>query len=188
MTTIYELKKEQELALEELAWAEDDEEIHAVLNRIDGDVKRKLEFLTTLLAEAITHYDISKEALRSAKERLERNHKRNERTVEKLREFILSICVDFNIPKFKGSLLSVSHGLTPGALVFSDDFDESLLPNDLVDYIPEHFEPNKKALTEKLRASIYDKDLKKLSPTAQYAELRSLPGVILERKESLRVS
>jgi len=188
MTSTYDLKKENIEALSELEWAEDDEEIHAVLQRIQGDVSRKLEFLTTILAEAITKSDISKEALRSATERLAKNKKRDERSVEKLREFILSICVDFDIKKFRGSISSVSHGLTPGALIFSDRFDIDLLPDEFVTVIPEHKELNNKEIIAALRETIYNAKLKKLDPDIAYVSAPELPGVMLERHESLRVS
>lgn len=187
MATIYDLKKEHEAALSELEFAEDDEQIHDVLLRIHGDVDRKLEFLTTILAEAITKADVSKEAFRSATERLRRNKERDERTVNKLREFILSICVDFNIPKFKGSLLSLSHGLTPGSLAFSENFDINKMPPGLVNVIPEHKELNSKEAVALLREEIYRADLKKLDPSIAMVTSDTLPGVILERKESLTV-
>jgi len=188
MASIYELKKEHIEALSELEFAEDDEEIHAALNRIQGDVSRKLEFLTTILAESMTKAELSKITLQLATERLGKNKKRDERTVEKLREFILSICVDFDISKFKGEILSVSHNLTPGALIFSDKFDIDLLPDEFVTVIPEHKELDNKALLEKLRAGIYRPDLKKLDPNVTMVADNALPGIMLERKESLRVS
>jgi len=186
--SIYGLKKEHLEALSELEFAEDDEEINAALTRIQGDVIRKLDFLTTILAEAITNADISKEAYRSATERLGKNKKRDERTVEKLRKFILLICVDFNIPKFKGEILSVSHNLTPGTLIFSDKFDIDLVPDEFVTVVPEHKEVDNKALVERLRAGIYRPELKKLDPDVAMVTDGYLPGIMLERKESLRVS
>jgi len=187
MATIYDLKKEHEAALSELEFAEDDEQIHDVLLRIHGDVDKKLEFLTTILAEAITKSDISKEALRSATERLKKNKERDERTVNKLREFILSILVDFNISKFKGSLLNLTHQLTPGSLAFSENFDIEKLPPGLVTVVPEHKELNNKEIVQMLRDEIYRADLKKLDPSIAVVTSDLLPGVILERKESLTV-
>jgi len=188
MTSLYDLKKEHLEALADLEFAETDEEIHETLNRIQGEVTRKLEFLTTLLAEAISKSDVSKEAYRSVMERLAKNKKRDERIVEKLRDFILQTCIDFNIKKFTGTVCSVSHGLTPGSLVFVDSFDVNQLPADYVITIPEHKEPNKKLITEALRKEIYDEDLKKLNPDIAVAINYALPGVMLERTESLRVS
>jgi hypothetical protein len=188
MPSIYELKKEHELAMSELEFAEDDLEIFDILHRIEGDVSRKLEFLTTILAEAITKSDISKEAYRSAVARLDKNKKRDERVVEKLREFILSILVDFGIDKFKGPLLNVSHLLTAGSVVLSERFNIDKIPDEFITVIPERKELNNKAITEALRLRIYNTELKKLDPDTPLVVDNSLPGLMLERKQSLRVS
>jgi hypothetical protein len=188
MSSIFDLKKEHDLAMSELEFAEDDMEIFAILHRIEGDVNRKLKFLTTILAEAITKSDISKEAYRSAVARLDKNKKRDERVVEKLREFILSILVDFGIDKFKGPLLNVSHNLTPGSVVLSERFNIEKIPDEYVNIIPERKELNNKAITEALRLKIYNADLKKLDPDTPLVVDNSLPGVMLERKQSLWVS
>jgi hypothetical protein len=185
--SFYDLRKEQAQFLEELFWADDDEYIQAQLRKIDGDVDKKLEYLTTILAEAETKLDVSKCALKSVQERLGKTVKRDEKVVNDLRTFILSVLVDFKKESFKGSLLSVRHGLTPGKLEFTDAFNADRLPLEFVETIPEHREIDNKKVVEHLRASIYDKKLKKLDPNVSLVQDKTIPGVMLVRNESLTV-
>jgi hypothetical protein len=187
MTSFYDLKKQQEQFLEELFWADDEEYIQAQLRKIEGDVDKKLEYLTTILAEAETKLDVSKAALKSVQERLGKTVKRDEKVVNDLRTFILSVLVDFKKDSFKGSLLSIRHGLTPGKLEFTDSFNVDKLPLEFVELIPEKWEIDNKKVVEYFRASIYDKKAKKLHSDVTMVSDQILPGVMLVRKESLTV-
>ena len=166
---IYELKLEQQKALEELEWAENDEEALATLEQIRGDVNKKLEFLTGLLAESITQTTIAKTALDEAKKRLEINYKRKTKTEEKLREFITSVLIDFNVKKFNGSILSVSRYESSGSLNFTDTFDYAALPDTMYELVVN---------------PIIDKAAVKKF----IVDGHTIPGVTLDKKEILRIS
>jgi hypothetical protein len=186
MTSIYELKVEQSQALESLEWAEDDTEAQEILYKINGDIKRKLDFWLTPLKEAEGALDIAKMQKKIAMEAHDKNVKRKEARAKWIREHVLNLMVDFDISTFHDDLFNVSHSLTPGALVFSENFNPDNLPEGLVE-IKEVKEIDKKALTDALRLSIYDAEAKKLSPDVAIVELPEFPGVILERRESLRI-
>jgi hypothetical protein len=189
MTKIFELKIEQAQALEELEWLDDGDYKHvqAILNRIKGDIKRKLDFWITPLKEAEGALEIAKMQKKIAIESHDKNIKRKESRAAWIRQHVLGLMVDFDIKQFDDGLFKVSHSLTPGALVFNENFDVTKLPEGFVTVIPEHKEPDKKLLTDALRLAIYDESLKKLAPDVAIVELSEFPGVLLERKESLRV-
>jgi len=186
---IYELKKEQETVLEALSWCETEEEIKeelTKLNLIIKGIESKLDFWVPLLKESDAELDIAKMKKKMAVESHDKNIKRKESRAEWIRKHVLSLMVDFKIDKFDCNQFKVSHGLTPGALVFSENFNPDKLPEGFVE-IKEVKEIDKKALTDKLRLSIYDAEAKKLSPDVAIVELSEFPGVILERRESLRI-
>ena len=116
----------------------------------------------------------------------DKNIRRKESRAKWIREHVLSLMVDFDIKQFDDGLFKVSHSLTPGALVFAENFNPDDLPEDYVE-IKEVKEIDKKALTETFRKAIYDANLKKLEQYVTLVELDDFPGVMLERKESLRV-
>ncbi|MFA6060920.1 MAG: siphovirus Gp157 family protein [Taibaiella sp.] len=188
MSKIFELKLEQQQALEELEWVSDDdsEAIHAILGRIQGDVRRKLDFWLTPLKQAEGELEIAKQKKKIAVEAHDKNIRRKESRAAWIRQHVLSLMVDFDIKQFDDGLFKVSHSLTPGALVFSENFNPDDLPEGYVE-IKEVKEIDKKAITDKLRLSIYDDELKKLAPDVALVTLDEFPGVLLERKESLRV-
>ena len=186
MTSIYDLKKEQLQALEELSWAEDDTEAQEILYRIQGDIKRKLGFWLTPLKEAEGALDIAKMQKKIAVESHDKNIRRKEARAAWIRQHVLNLMVDFDVKQFDDGLFKVSHGLTPGALVFSENFNPDNLPECFIE-IKETKEIDKKALTDVLRLSIFNSELKKLSPDVSIVELDEFPGVILERRESLRI-
>lgn len=167
MMKIYELKLEQQKALEELEWSENDEEALKTLDKIQGDIGKKLEFLTNLLAESIAQTAVAKTALDNAKKRLETNYKRKQKTEDRLREFITSILVDFDINKFTGSLINVSHYTSSGALVLDKDF--------YIDDCPRHL------LTVTLK--VKNDELKQF-----ILEGNNVPKAHIEYKEILRIS
>ena len=92
------------------------------------------------------------------------------------------------IKQSKGELFQISRSLTPGALQIDGDFDVEKLPDGyytVVPAVPEHKEPDKKALTDVLRSTI--KDGKTLDQVTQIVEIVGLYGVRLVRNDSLRV-
>ncbi len=186
MSTIFYLKREQAQALENLEWAEDDTEAQEILYRIQGDIKRKLDFWLTPLKEADGALEVAKMQKRIAVEAHDKNIRRKEARASWIREHVLNLMVDFDVKQFDDGLFKVSHGLTPGALVFSENFNPDNLPEGLVE-IKEVKEIDKKALTDVLRLSIYNSDTNKLDQNTAIVELPEFPGVILERRESLRI-
>jgi len=186
---IFELKQEQETVLESLSWCETEEEIKeelTKLNLIIKGIESKLDFWVPLLKESDAELDIAKMKKKMAVESHDKNIKRKESRAAWIRQHVLSLMVDFKIDKFDCNQFKVSHGLTAGALVFSENFDASLLPEGFVE-IKEVVEIDKKALMDALRLSIYNEELKKLEQNTAIVELAEFPGVILERRESLRI-
>ena len=136
MSTIYELKHEQELALEELQWCEDDEQIHAVLDRINGDVKRKVNFVSSLLIEAIGQTELAKQAKKLAIERHDKQVKRKEKIEQKLEDYIVNAMFNFDIKKMECDLCNVTISMSPGKVVLGEGFDSSRIPADCIEVIP----------------------------------------------------
>ena len=112
MSTIYDLKQQQQELLDSLYWIPEDGEEADVIKRhllvIEGAIERKLSFLSDVLAESIALSQLATERRKIANERLERKEKQAKRAELKLREFILSVMVDFGIKSVKGDILSVS--------------------------------------------------------------------------------
>jgi hypothetical protein len=112
MSTVYELKQQQQELLDSLFWMEEgDTEAEIILVdllKVDGAIERKLSFLSDVLAESIALSQLATERRKIAQERLERKEKQAKKAEEKLREFILSVMHDFNIKSVKGDILNVS--------------------------------------------------------------------------------
>jgi len=112
MSTIYDLKQQQQELIDSLYWIAEDNEEADVIKRhllvIEGTIERKLSFLSDVLAESIALAQLATERRKIAAERLERKEKQAKRAEEKLREFILSVMHDFNILKVEGEILNVS--------------------------------------------------------------------------------
>jgi hypothetical protein len=112
MSTIFDLKQQQQELLDSLYWIAEDNEEDDVIKRhllvIEGTIERKLSFLSDVLAESIALAKLASERRKIAAERLERKEKRAKRAEEKLREFILSVMKDFDIKKVDGDILNVS--------------------------------------------------------------------------------
>jgi len=187
--TIYELQIEQQQAIDAIEWCDtDDERIEALksLNLTLKKVENKLAFWVPLLMEQRGKTEQAKVAYKRFKEQHEANIKRNENNENWIESHVLKLMVDFNIDKFDDGLFKVNHGLTPGSVELCVDFDIEKLPDKYVTTIPEQKVPDKKAMLETLRAAIKD-EKGKLLPDVTYVELPELPGVLLDRKESLRV-
>ena len=126
MSTIYDLKNQQQELLDSLYWIPEYGEEADVIKRhllvIEGTIERKLSFLTSVLAESMALAQLAKERKRIALERLERKEKQAKRAEEKLREFILSVMHDFDIKKVDGEILNISR-YERDAIVQIQNFD-----------------------------------------------------------------
>jgi hypothetical protein len=142
---VYELKQAQQYLLDELFWCEPDADqadiIRNELDKIEGTIERKLSYLSTVLAESIALSQLATEAKRIAAERLERKEKQSKRAEEKLREFILSVMVDFGIKSVKGDILNISRYYRD-TIVHTQNFD--------IDKIDERFLKITKSIDKKL--------------------------------------
>jgi hypothetical protein len=131
MSTIYDLKNQQQELLDSLYWIPEYGEEADVIKRhllvIEGTIERKLSFLTSVLAESMALAQLAKERKRIALERLERKEKQAKRAEEKLREFILSVMHDFDIKKVDGEILNISR-YERDAIVQIQNFDIDNLP------------------------------------------------------------
>jgi hypothetical protein len=135
MTSVYELKQQQQELLDELYWVEEGQEESAIIyekiSKIDGDINRKLSYLSDVLAESIALSQLATEARKISAERLERKEKQAKRAEEKLREFILSVMKDFGIKSVKGDILNISR-YERDAVIQLQNFDIDKLPSNLV--------------------------------------------------------
>lgn len=171
MTTIYNLKQEQQNLLDAFYWldegdAETEAHIKSQLQNIEGSVERKLIFLTGVLAEAIAVSRVTTEARKEAQARLELKEKRAKRAEEKLREFILSVMTDFNIKKVEGDILNVSQ-YDREALQINENIDIDEVPYDFIKT---------------------ERELKKKEITAWLKTGETLEGFSLIKKPCLRIS
>lgn len=108
-------------------------------------------------------------------------------------EFFKAMALDFmithNINESRGDLFKISRSLTPGALMFDEDFNPELLPDDftvMIPAVPEHKEAAKQAISEALRFLIKD-EKGKLDQHTEIVISQLLPGVKMVRSQSLRV-
>jgi hypothetical protein len=112
MTSVYELKQQQQELIDSLYWIAEDNEEADVIKRhllvIEGTIERKLSFLSDVLAESTALSQLATERRKIAAERLERKEAQAQRAELKLREFILSVMHDFNILKVEGEILNIS--------------------------------------------------------------------------------
>ena len=151
MPTIYELKHEHELALEELQWCEN-EEIYYIIDRIEGDVKRKVNFVSSLLMESRGQTLLAKEAKRMAIERHDKQVKRKEFIEQELENYIVNAMFNFDIKKLECDLCNVTLSMSPGKVVLSENFDNSRIPADCVEVIPSQVKTLLTPLAKHLRA------------------------------------
>jgi hypothetical protein len=135
MTSIYDLKTEQNDLLDRIFWVEEGEEERDIIEKklllIEGSVERKLSFLTSVLAESIALSSIATERKRIALERLERKEKQAKRAEEKLRQFILQTMTDFGLTKVEGEILNVSR-YERDSVIQLPDFNIDKLPLNLI--------------------------------------------------------
>jgi len=130
MAKIYELKAEQQDLLDKLFWIpEGDEEevsIQRELDKIQGTIERKLEFLSSVLLEATAIKNAKVDAVR----KMQIGIKTAENAENRLKAFILETMSDFEIKKVFGSMCNVTLCAGRESLDYAEDFDPVLLPND----------------------------------------------------------
>jgi Siphovirus Gp157 len=124
---IYQLSTLQQELIDSLYWEDDEDKaeyLQACLDKVEGDVKQKLEYLSTVLAEirAIT------EARTKASQESRKRQQVAENAEERLKNFILDAMKQFSIKKVDGKHRSII--LCPGRerIVYPDDFDAMELP------------------------------------------------------------
>ena len=149
---IYELKHEHELALEELQYCENEEEIYAFLAKIEGDVKRKVNFVSSLLVEARGQTELAKQAKKLAIERHDKQVKRKKTIEQKLEDYIVNALFNFGIKKLECDLCNVTLSMSPGKVVLGEGFDNSRIPADCVEVIPAQVKTLLTPLAKHLRA------------------------------------
>ena len=130
MAKIYELKIEQQDLLDKLFWIpEGDEEevsIQRELDKIQGTIERKLEFLSGVLLEATAIKNAKVDAVR----KMQIGIKTAENAENRLKAFILETMSDFEIKKVFGSMCNVTLCAGRESLNYAEDFDPVLLPSD----------------------------------------------------------
>jgi hypothetical protein len=145
MSTIFDLKQQQQELLDSLYWIAEDNEEADVIKRhllvIEGTIERKLSFLSDVLAESIALAQLATERRKIAAERLERKEAQAQRAELKLREFILSVMVDFDIKKVDGEIINISKYEMDSVIT---------LPNMDIENLDERFIKTTKAVDKKL--------------------------------------
>lgn len=131
MSTIYELSQEQQDLLNALYWDEESPEESNRLEQIQLEVTKKLEFLSTLKAEAEARFSAKDAARKEALARLTASAKREERIIERLDKFILETMLQFNIKKVQGKIINITV-INRIASVMTDGFDIEKLPDEFV--------------------------------------------------------
>jgi len=130
---IFELKQMQQDLLDELFFNEDDELARTILHGIEGEVKNKLEYLADVLIECKSRALAAKYQEEIAAERLGNIRKKYEREEDRLRDFIKTTMVDFNIDKIKTDLCSISKSQRK-SVAYAADFDVLKLPEQCIRY------------------------------------------------------
>jgi outer membrane protein assembly factor BamA len=170
MSTVYELKQEQQELLDRIYWLDEDDTeadiIKRQLEQIEGSVERKLAYLTSVLAEAIAVSRVTTEARKEAQARLELKEKRAKRAEDKLRQFILQTMQDFSISKVEGDILNVSQYERDSLIMPDFVFWNKLAP----EFKRQKLELDKKAINDFLKNG------------------GELEGFSLEKKPCLRIS
>ena len=173
MAKIYDLKQEQLQLLDELFWIDESDESAELLKTrlasIYGDVNAKLNFLSDIYAESLAQTASSKATLDEAKKRLESVVNRNERNTERLKQLIMDTMDAFNIDAIDGKIIRIKKSLTPQAVTEMQNFDLDALPDELIVTVTER-RLDRAEVSKILKAGV------------------ELPGLMLTRKLTLRVS
>lgn len=131
MPSIYELSQEQHQLLDSLFWDEGDQDAIERLNAVEGEITRKLAFLTDLYAESKAINAIKKTALDEAVKRLGSQHKQAQRTEDRIKGYIHAAMLKAGIKKIEGRITSVSL-IKHEVVVFDDKFDWTQIPDEFI--------------------------------------------------------
>jgi hypothetical protein len=198
MTKIYELNQAQQELLDRLYWLNDDdpadnEEIESIkkeLSKVRDSAENTIQFLSGLLLsfnyDTSVHDDEVKRLLALADKAKKRKQKA-EKNAERIENIMLYMFKKFDIGK-----VSTKHGdfaptITPGAVVYADDFDIDYIPENFVTMVPSYKEPVTKEIMAFLRSKIYDPETKKLDTNTTTVYDHGIPGVSLVRKEGVKI-
>jgi hypothetical protein len=202
MSRIYDLTQEQEKVLNDLYFLDsNDEEDQPEIERLNAELftirksaEHTLEFLHPILLEIGGNISAEKGIIDDIKKgvllRAERRLKKETNSFERLNAFMLQIINNFEIKSLKlRSGETLYKNLTPGSLVFDENFNANSLPKgftETIPAVPAYEKPITAKITAALREAIKDnKD--KLDQTTTVVELVEMPGVRLVRSESLKV-
>jgi hypothetical protein len=147
--TINDLRAEQAELLDKIYWCidEDDQaEIERQLERIQGDVMRKVEFLTGVYAEAKAQVD----ARTIVRDNAERRLKTARNAQERLKNFIIDALKMAGQKRAHGALCDLTM-YQVAVLRLADDFDIASLPPEFVKVVPETREPKKREILAALK-------------------------------------
>ena len=135
MSNIYELTQEQHQLLDALFWDDEDQDAIHRLNAVDGEITRKLAYLTDLYAETKAVSAIRKTALDEAKKRLDKQLKQSERAEERLKNYIHSAMLAAGIKKIEGRITSVQL-VKHEVVLFGERFDYTQIPDEFIKQPP----------------------------------------------------
>jgi len=146
---ILELKAKQQEILDILFFDETDKELlTAQLNKIEGDAKAKLRYMSTILMEIKLNQNARKEALDKAKKR----HNTSVNAEVNLREFMREMMIAFKLKKIDGDECTVSIQKGRETVFIPESFNAALLPENLRTHYPERFDPKKTEINKSLKA------------------------------------
>jgi hypothetical protein len=161
------------------------EEINKSLHALAMQAENIADWLGKMIHEA-------KFAEAQADDLVKKFSKKKKQATSRL-EFFKGMALDFmithGIKESSGTMFKISHALTPGALVFDENFNPDSLPKGFTETIPAvaaYEKPITAKITAALRETIKD-DKDKLDQTTAIVELVEMPGVRLVRSESLKV-
>lgn len=132
MATIFELSKEQAELEDALFWVDEDQDekelIQDNINKIKGTAEHKLQWMTTILAEAMAHEEALKEAKKAIVETHNARINRAERRTDGLKKFMIEAMQRFQFKRIDGDYVSYTLCAPRKSLVYLDNFDIKSLP------------------------------------------------------------
>jgi len=108
MSTIYDLTQEQKELLDILYFEEDDELIQHRLMQVQGEIKRKLSWLTTVLSEARAENEADEARHKYITEKSDKKRKRSANAVNRVKKYILESMIEAGIKRIDGDVISLS--------------------------------------------------------------------------------
>lgn len=134
MSTIYELSQLQAELKDALFWEDPDSEeavnIANLINKVEGNVYAKLQWLTTVLAESVAFEEAIELENKAIAERRQKHLKRAKNATQRTKEFMIKAMEHFDIKKVEGEYISYTLMPPKKSLVYTDNFDPLLLPKD----------------------------------------------------------